>query len=100
MRTVDEIFSWLGTQAPLELQMDFDNSGFLLGHGSWPVSRALLALDMTKEVIEEASEMQAQLLISPRRAPARRPCSWRSVGSPLSPCTPIWTSPRAASTMC
>ena len=64
MRTVDEIFSWLCTQAPLELQMDFDNSGFLLGHGSGPVSRALLALDMTKEVVEEASEMQAQLLIS------------------------------------
>ena len=31
MRTVNEIFEYLCTLAPLELQMDFDNAGFLIG---------------------------------------------------------------------
>lgn len=54
MRTVNEIFEKLCSWAPLELQMDFDNSGFLLGRGDRPVRKVLLALDITAPVIEEA----------------------------------------------
>ena len=52
--TVEEIYRYLQTLAPLELQMDFDNSGMLIGHAENAVSRVLLALDITDEVVKEA----------------------------------------------
>lgn len=64
MTKVRDIFQSLCRMAPLEMQMDFDNSGFLLGHGDAPVTRALLALDVTDEVIDEAIREQSQLIVS------------------------------------
>lgn len=64
MPTVQEIFEQLCEYAPLELQMDFDNSGFLVGRGERPVKKALLSLDITLPVIREAEEMGADLIIS------------------------------------
>lgn len=64
MAKIQEIFDFLCRFAPLEAQMDFDNSGFLLGHTDSRVTRALLSLDITDEVIEEASAMKAELIIS------------------------------------
>ena len=51
---VKDIYSYLCTKAPLELQMDFDNSGFLVGDPEQDVSNILIALDITSEVIAEA----------------------------------------------
>ena len=62
--TVEEIYRYLQTLAPLELQMDFDNSGMLIGHAENAVSRVLLALDITDKVVKEAVECDAQLIIS------------------------------------
>lgn len=64
MRTANEIFSYLCRLAPLELQVDFDNAGFLVGRGPAPVSSVLLALDITDEVIDEAIERKADLIVS------------------------------------
>ena len=64
MTCVQDIYAYLQELSPLELQMDFDNSGFLVGHRDTPVSRALLALDITDAVIEEAVGKNAQLIIS------------------------------------
>ena len=64
MKTVDDIFQYLCELAPLELQMDFDNAGLLVGYRNAAVSRAMLALDITEEVIREAAETDAQLIIS------------------------------------
>ena len=64
MPTVQEIFEQLCEYAPLELQMDFDNSGFLVGRGERPVKKALLSLDITLPVIREAEDMGADLIIS------------------------------------
>lgn len=64
MAKIQEIFDFFCRFAPLETQMDFDNSGFLLGHADSAVTRALLSLDITDEVIEEASAMKAELIIS------------------------------------
>lgn len=64
MSTVRDVFQTLCQTAPLELQMDFDNSGFLLGHGDQPVSRSLLSLDVTDAVIEEAIREKADLIVS------------------------------------
>lgn len=64
MRRAGEIYEYLKELAPLELQMDFDNSGFQLGRLDAEVNRALLALDVTEEVVGEAIELGAQLIIS------------------------------------
>lgn len=64
MTKVNDIYLSLCRIAPPELQMDFDNSGFLLGHGDAAVDTVLLALDVTDAVIAEAIERRAQLIVS------------------------------------
>ena len=64
MRTVGEIFSAVDAIAPFASAMDFDNSGLLVGSAGQPVDCALLALDITPAVIEEAVATGAQLIIS------------------------------------
>ena len=64
MTTVKDIFSKLCELAPLELQLEFDNAGFLLGRSESSVNKALLALDVTAEVTDEAIACGAQLIIS------------------------------------
>lgn len=64
MTTVGNIYDFLCELAPLELQMGFDNSGFQLGHKSAQVQRALLSLDVTDEVVDEAIKLGAQLIVS------------------------------------
>ena len=64
MKTVEDIFAFLCELAPLELQLEFDNAGLLIGRRRAEVQRVLLALDITDDVIDEAIEMGAQLIIS------------------------------------
>lgn len=64
MAVVKDIYRYLDTRAPFGTQMDFDNSGFLVGHGEAPVDRVLVALDITEEVIEEALDLGCQLIVS------------------------------------
>ncbi len=64
MTQVRDILAYLCELAPLELQMEFDNSGFQVGHGDQAVTKALLALDVTDEVVREAIESGAELIIS------------------------------------
>lgn len=64
MTTAGEIFEFLKLLAPLELQMDFDSAGFLVGGLDRPVGKALLSLDATSEVIDEAVGIGAELIIT------------------------------------
>ena len=64
MNTVREIFEKLCEIAPLSLHLPYDNAGFLLGHGGAIVDKVLLCLDVTNEVVEEATEKGAQLIVS------------------------------------
>ena len=64
MATVNDIYDFLNDLAPVRYQMDFDNAGFLVGDGSAAVKHVLLALDITDEVIAEAAELHAQLIVS------------------------------------
>ena len=64
MPTVEEIYRYLQTLAPLDLQMEFDNSGMLIGAPEVPVSKVLLALDVTDAVVSEARDIGAQLIVS------------------------------------
>ena len=64
MTTAQLVYEALDRKAPFSLQMDFDNAGFLVGYGDAPVSRILVALDITMPVIEEAAAWGAQLIVS------------------------------------
>ncbi len=64
MTKIGDVYAELCRIAPLELQMDFDNSGFQIGHGDRELSRVLLALDVTDEVAREAGEIGAELIIT------------------------------------
>lgn len=64
MTNVKKIHYLLDQIAPFERQMEFDNAGFLVGREKQEVSKALVALDITMPVIEEAVELGAQLIVS------------------------------------
>lgn len=64
MTTVQTVYDFIQTKAPFELQMDFDNAGFLVGRADRPVTRILVSLDITREVVEEAVKMGAQLIVA------------------------------------
>lgn len=64
MTKVKDLFSCLCDYAPLELQTDYDNSGFLIGHAEKEVHTVLLSLDVTDEVVDEAIEKDSDLILS------------------------------------
>lgn len=64
MTTVQSIFDMLQEKAPFELQLGFDNAGFLVGHHDAPVKRMLVALDITEQVAAEAKALGCQLIVS------------------------------------
>lgn len=74
MATVKDVWNLLDRKAPFRTQMDFDNAGFLVGRGDQQVTRVLVALDITPEVIREAAEKGCQLIL------AHRPVIWGKVG--------------------
>ena len=74
MATVNEIYALLDQKAPFRTQLGFDNAGFLVGHGEQTVTKVLVALDITPEVIEEAMETGAQLIV------AHHPVIWDKLG--------------------
>lgn len=64
MTSVGEVYAFLQEKAPFELQEGFDNAGFLVGREEAQVSKILVALDITEQVVEEAAEQGAQLIVS------------------------------------
>ena len=64
MATVNEVYGFLDKLAPFDLQMDFDNAGFLVGRGETQVKRLLVALDVTLPVAKEAAEKGCPLIVS------------------------------------
>lgn len=64
MVKVGEIFEYLNRLAPVSLKMDFDNVGLLVGDASERVSKCLVSLDITDEVIDEAACFGADLIVS------------------------------------
>lgn len=64
MTTVGEVFAFLQEKAPFALQEDFDNAGFLVGREASSVSKILVALDITEEVVQEAAGQGVQLIVA------------------------------------
>jgi len=61
---ISEIIRHLESISPLSLQEDYDNCGLLLGDPALEFQKALLCLDLTKEVMAEAISNQCNLVIS------------------------------------
>jgi dinuclear metal center YbgI/SA1388 family protein len=61
---IAQITEWLEEIAPLSLQDSFDNAGIQIGDISQKAKGILLCLDVTEEVIDEAIELNCNLIIS------------------------------------
>lgn len=64
MKTVREIVGCITEMAPLEWQESWDNAGLLVGDENMLVDKALVALDVTESVVDEAVAKGFHLLIS------------------------------------
>ena len=64
MKTVYDIYNCINEIAPFNTAMNFDNVGLLVGDEDQVVSKVLVCLDVTREVVKEAHEIGAELIIS------------------------------------
>ena len=60
MTTVNDIYNYIDRLAPYSLQMDYDNSGMNVVFQEKEVKKALIALDITNEIIAEAEKEKAR----------------------------------------
>lgn len=61
---IGDIVNALEAFAPTVLQEDYDNCGLITGNRNQPVSKALLCLDSTEEVIAEAEQLGCEMVIA------------------------------------
>jgi len=61
---ISTIIAHLETLAPISLQESYDNSGLIVGNLAAEIDAALLCLDSTEEVIEEAIQLGCNLVIA------------------------------------
>ena len=64
MTKVREIYEFMDSFAPFGSALDFDNVGLLVGGGEREVEKALVALDITHQVVAQAIAFGAQLIVS------------------------------------
>jgi putative NIF3 family GTP cyclohydrolase 1 type 2 len=64
MASVGEIRNFFNEKLPFSMKLDFDNVGLLAGNAGAAVTDVLTALDITSDVIEEAIDCGAQLIVS------------------------------------
>lgn len=61
---IKDITDFLETLAPLPYQESYDNSGLIVGDKNREIKKALITLDATEEVIDEAIKEKCQLVIA------------------------------------
>ena len=64
MSKVIDFYNFIDSIAPFETQESWDNSGFLVGDGEKEVTKVLVALDATEDVLNEADKIGADLIIT------------------------------------
>lgn len=64
MLTINEIVQFLETVAPPALQESYDNAGLVVGNPEAEISSALVTIDVTEAVVDEAIEKKAGLIIA------------------------------------
>lgn len=73
--------------APLRLQESYDNAGLIVGRPEDEVHQALLAVDVTEEVLDEAEQTGCDLIVTHHRSfsmPSSgsiRPLMWSGASS-------------------
>ncbi len=83
MTTVGAIYDALDAAAPFSAQEAYDNSGLLVGDREKSVKKVLLALDITKDVVREAADLGADLIV------AHHPVIWGGLKS-VDSTHPVW----------
>lgn len=58
------LIDYLEQIAPLSYQESYDNSGLIVGNPDQNIDRAIISLDCTEEVVDEAIDLGCQLIIS------------------------------------
>lgn len=61
---LNEICRFLEAQFPLKLQENYDNAGLIYGHLDQEISGALVSLDVTEAIVEEAIANHCNLIIA------------------------------------
>jgi dinuclear metal center YbgI/SA1388 family protein len=61
--TISAIIEALENFAPLVYQEDYDNCGLLTGNRQWEATGALLSLDCTEEIVDEAIALRCNLIV-------------------------------------
>jgi len=61
---IKAITNFLEDLAPLKLQESYDNAGLILGDKNAEVSAALVTLDVTEAIVDEAIKIKANLIIA------------------------------------
>jgi dinuclear metal center YbgI/SA1388 family protein len=61
---IGDILTVLEQWAPLQYQETYDNAGLITGKRSWQLTEALITLDCTEEVVQEAIDKGANLIIA------------------------------------
>lgn len=64
MARVSDFYTYVDSLSPFSMQEKWDNSGMLVGDENIEVTRAAVVLDITKEAVEYASQIGAELIIS------------------------------------
>lgn len=64
MATVNNIFSFFESIVPTKMKIGNDNPGFLVGNGKQTVRKILVSLDITDDVVNEAIDWGADLIVS------------------------------------
>jgi dinuclear metal center YbgI/SA1388 family protein len=59
-----EITSYIESIAPLALQEDYDNAGLIIGDDEQEIKGALISVDITEEVVQEAIDRNLNLVLS------------------------------------
>lgn len=61
---IKQLTDFLETVAPLTYQEDYDNSGLIVGDPAREISSALISLDCTEAVVDEAIKRDCRMIIS------------------------------------
>lgn len=61
---IKEITSYLESIAPLHYQESYDNSGLIVGNPETEVNKALICLDSTEQIVDEAIKQNCDLIIA------------------------------------
>ena len=64
MTNVKDIYNYIDSFAPFDTAEDFDNVGILVGDPDIAVTKAILSLDISSEVVDEAAKIGAEVIIS------------------------------------